>query len=764
MVWNFFKTAGDVITALTGGKKDPQRESQKKAWTDAWVAHPPNVGSSSDPIGKAVTDNAKKMYEVNSSESDGYSEDGGGGSSDGGSSDGGISPEEAQKQAEEKARQKAQKKALASISKMKDSNVSYQYKTDYNDPWNAVAVNEQNDIWSLKEKVFLYTFHDKQRHEYLTSITIDSDKNDIMTTAQASFPYKHELMEYWIPGKTTFAIVGGTFDRETLFIGRVSEINQRGEEIEMVGQNIGWKFKAYTSQDFEEVIQGMSVKNVVKLAFKKLGFDKGKYHIDIDDIPNIDEYKVGEGGEIEKNGEQIQNIPELTDVVKNLQEYNMDKVIKQRSKTREIQKAAKDYDKTVKMTTLDGVTNSSQHYNPSLLRQNYGIATKVEDKELIYEPILKKIQGKQKLEDYLIKGYSGEGENTYEDILLRIASAIDAQFFIVDTTVCFMSFNALLTNSFVIQKAITPKIDYWQLEEDSYELNANQYGFYNTVEIKYKNGTVTRDYEDLVKIFGVIKVKYDEPKLDYEGAMLKAQAYLSAHIRDFGMELKATVLHTGKLYPCNFVKLKNPLTMSEGLFFIQGVSVQWSADNQTLVSDLDLRFGPENPDELEVPEVGTSYGGSGDASQSSYGGSKASSNVSANIKQAALEITKGCRTEEDKAYAIYDWVDRNVKYEFYYNSKYSSSEVLQKKIGNCYDQAYLIYRLCDAVNVRCEVHNGTFQFLDGTYGHLWNKLPYKGQMTFADTGYGSTGSLVRNPIGSMHGGKILSDSLAEKNY
>ena len=636
MVFDFFGALGSVVNSITGANKsqlDAQRESQKKAWQDA-------IGptQSSDPIGKAITDNATLMQNnyQNSQEGGGSNGEGGSnggdGSSNGGSSNGSVSAEEAQKQAEEKARQEAQKKALASIAKMKDSNVSYQYKSDYNDPWTATAREKQNDIWALKEKVFLYTFHDKERHEYLTSISIDSDKNDIMATAQVSFPYRHELMEYWIPGKTTFAIVGGTFDRETLFIGRVSEINQRGEEIEMVGQNIGWKFKTYTAEDFEDIIQGMSVKDVVKLAFKKLGFDKGKYHIDIDDIPKIDEYKVGENGVIEKSGEEIQNIPELTDVVKNIREYNMDKIIKQRSKTREIQQAAKDYDKTVKMTTLDRVIDASKEYYPSLMRQNYGVSTSIKNNELIYEPIIKKIEGKQKLDKYLIKGYSGEGENTYEDILLRIASAIDAQFFIVDTTVCFMSFNALLTNSEIIQKAITPKIDYWQLEEDSYELNINQYGFYNTVEIKYKNGTITRDYEDLVKVFGVIKKKYNEPKLDYEGAMLKAQAYLSAHIRDFGMELKATVLHSGKLYPCNFVKLKNPLTMSEGLFFIQGVSVQWSADNQTLISDLDLRFGPENPDELEVPETGTSYEGGGDAGSSNYNGSSASSNVSANVK------------------------------------------------------------------------------------------------------------------------------------
>ena len=85
-------------------------------------------------------------------------------------------------------------------------------------------------------------------------------------------------------------------------------------------------------------------------------------------------------------------------------------------------------------------------------------------------------------------------------------------------------------------------------------------------------------------------------------------------------------------------------------------------------------------------------------------------------------------------------------------------------MGNCWDTAYLIYDLCSAVGVKCEVWNGTYQFLDGTYGHLWNKIYYQGQMQFADTGYGSTGQIKRNPIGSYHGGKILSGSCVAKNY
>ena len=724
-----------------------RRASQKKAWSDAL--------KNNDSYEKQRASQKKAWRDaLNSNGSSSSSNDSSLGGSDSGSNDGSNSFNDTSDAANKIKQEKERKKALASISKMKDSNVSFTQKIDLSDLWNNAAVKQQNGVWVLKEEIFLYTFHDKERHKYLNSISIDLDKGDILGTCQIYFPYNQKLMEYWIPGKTTFAIVGGTFDREILFVGRVGEINQRGDQIEMVGHNIGWKFKPYMTSKFEKSLEKMTVKNAVKLIFKELGFTKGRYHIDLSGIPNLDSYVIGEGCTVEKDGESVQNVPELTEVVKNLKSYNIDKYIAQKSETRDVQKAASAYDKSSQLSSIDRSINANQSYFPAALRKNYGISTEYQNSELLYSPILNKIQGKTELEDFLIKGYSGGGENTYEDVLTAIASAIDAHFFIVDTTVCFMSFNALIANSSMVQKVAEPTINFWQLQDDSYDLDINQYGYYNTVKIKYKNGTVTKCYDDLVKVFGEIAITYNEPKLDYETAMLKAQAYLSAHIRDFGMELKATILHTGKIIPSTFIKLKNPLTMSEGLFFVQGVSVQWSADNQTLISDLDLRFGPENPDGLEVPEAGTSYSS----------GTSASANVSANISQAAQEITRGCKTDDEKAFAIYDWVDKYVKYSFYSGSRYSSTEMLTRKMGNCWDTAYLIYDLCSAVGVKCEVWNGTYQFLDGTYGHLWNKIYYQGKMQFADTGYGSTGQIKRNPIGSYHGGKILSGSCVAKNY
>lgn len=646
--------------------------------------------------------------------------------------------------------QNTKKRIDSSISNMKDSNISLKQKIKKNDFWNNGFSKKQNNLFSLKEEIFLYTFHDKQKHKYLISLNIDCDKKDIMYTCQIVFPYKTKFMDYWIPGRTTFAIIGGTFDREVLFVGRVSEVNQRGEEIEIVGQNIGWKFKPYMTTKFQKSIKGMTVKNAVKTIFKHLGFTNGKYHIDLSGIPDIDKYTIGEDCSVERDGESIQNVPDLLTVVQNLQSSNIDQYISKKSHTEETQQVANSYEKTTKMSHIDWVQNATNYYYPSLIRKNYGVKTEYKKGDLVYDPILEKIQGNQDLDDFIIKGYSGDSEYTYEDVLYNICTAIDAHFFIIDTTVCFMSFNALIANSSRVQKENIPTIDFWQLQDESYTVDINQYGFYNTVKVKYKNGTVTKTYDDLVRVFGKMSITYEEPNLNYDGAMLKAQAYLSAHIRDFGMEVKATILHTGKITPANFVKVRNPLTMSEGLFFIQGVSIQWSADNQVLISDLDLRYGPENPDQPEIPEAGVSY-----SNAKQY---KTKKNVSSKIEVAAQEITMGAITIDEKAEAIYQWFVDYIRYRFYWDSDHPVSSTLQKTSSNCYDTCICAYQLYTAAGVPCQFIHGTLQTGKSTYGHYWLKIKYKGRWQIADLGRG-------NKLGiGKYSGKLIGGRVEQKNY
>ena len=256
---------------------------------------------------------------------------------------------------------------------MKDYNVPYYYDHDENDLMYLAASEEKDYYWGLKEEVFLYTIHDRQKHRYITSFQIDSDAQDITTTCTVEMPYRDILMEYYIPGKTAFMLIGGTFDREVLFIGRVSEVNQLGDSIQVVGQNLGWKFKQNMSDEFYKKIQGLSVPLVVKAIFKELNFDEGKYHMDLWAIPNVFKYKLDENATIKYEGETVQNVPTLTDIVARMKDSDINEYVAKRAEVKDTQKAADAYESKVEMTKLNSVVMADKKYKPSFFRKNYGI-------------------------------------------------------------------------------------------------------------------------------------------------------------------------------------------------------------------------------------------------------------------------------------------------------------------------------------------------------------------------------------------------------
>lgn len=703
--------------------------------------------------GSSGESRAQPTYHFQPYSSSGGSSSGGGSSGGGASSDGGVGGDyNAEPAAPPKASfTDAEKKYFEN---MKNSNVPYYYPHDENDLMYLAASEKKDFYWGLKEEVFIYTMHDRQKHRYMTSLQIDTDADDIVTTCSFEVPYKNELMEYYIPGRTVFMVIGGTFDREVLFVGRVSEVNQYGQSIQVVGQNIGWKFKQYMSQEFFEKIQGEPITTAIKAIFKELGFQRGKYLIDLWAIPDVNKYQIDENGGIVRDGESIENVPDLEEVVSRLKDSDINKYVAEKAKVHETQEVADNYAESVKMRDLDYVVGAKTKYYSHGIRKNYGIKTSIQEDTISYDPLEDRLLGTDKNFEYFTEDKSGDSDYTYEHILTNIGAAIDAQFFIVDTTVCFVSFNSLMamSSSEAIVKSVQPTINFWQLQDDTYELDINQYGYYNTVIIKYKNGELKRAYDDLVRVYGEIPITYDEPDLDYKGAQLKAQAYLAAHVRDFGMQVRATILYTGKITVASFIKMRNPLTMSETLLYVYGMSIQWDARGQTLTCDLDLRYGPENPDDPVVPEVGAEYS---DGGGQVYGGE-----ISADIAQAAKQMIGNATDPTKKAQLIYNWVDQNIAYELYYDSKYSSSQVLTGKRANCYDTAYLIYKLCSAVGVKCEVWNGTYHFLDRNWPHLWNKIEQNGQMVFADTGRKGN-----NPIGQHGEGRyIVSGSCVAKNY
>ena len=238
-----------------------------------------------------------------------------------------------------------------------------------------------------------------------------------------------------------------------------------------------------------------------------------------------------------------------------------------------------------------------------------------------------------------------QGEMTFQELIGEICNGIDLIFICKRSTVVVTDYETLYAEGKYLRdnyhsSVVAEDISLWQLEDGTYELDVNEYGFYNTVIVKYKNGTVKESYEDLVRVYGEVAITYNDKSLDKSSAIMKAKAYLAAHVRDFDMSIKANLLHDADIDIGDIVTLENPMTMKNQYrqdkekrdpeyLFVMGNSINWDGEGG-LLNSIELRYGAKSPEKKEVPETGASYsgGGSGTSSQISSG----------NIDQAIKEV------------------------------------------------------------------------------------------------------------------------------
>ena len=623
------------------------------------------------------------------------------------------------------------------------------------DPNQILEVGKTSDYYykTLKERIVVYTIPDKKYHYYFTSMEIDVDKNDILTTCTLTCPYDSSLMEYFSAGSMSLKVIGGTFNVDNLFIGRVRACNQKNYEIELVCENIGWKFKMPMKSEFESSLVGKNVEDVVKTIMKQL---KIPYIIKLEGTPDLDKYKYDSNNTITKGDETVEEIPELETAIAAIGEssskmlsnnislnksfipnYEKEKPIepaqnmtvlnmrrKDRADVYRIYRKYVHYDEDGKLQYVDSAYIDSQlSKNPNLLVDLWGNA---------------------------------DSAYTYDDVLSNIASAIDAHYYIVGITTYFISSTVLYSYNLDELHAPTdyiPHISLDTVEDGTFDLGISQYGMYNTVKMKYKNGTVTVSYPELVRVYGEVVINYEEPSLSYTQARALAQSYLSAHVRDFGMELQLTCLYSPDYYVNGWVWVKNPLTGTEDLMYIYGMSIVWSADEESIIADMDLRYGPMNPDNPEIPEVGNEY--SGDSGQSGvYTGG-----ISADIAEAARQMSLGA-TGVTGAKNVYNWFVDNVPYSLYHDSAHSIQATLNGTASNCWDQALAMYDIYTALGYRTEMHSGTCTFSTGsTFGHAWIVLNIGGVEYKVDGGRS-----VSNYFGTGFDITVHSDRIVKQNY
>lgn len=218
-----------------------------------------------------------------------------------------------------------------------------------------------------------------------------------------------------------------------------------------------------------------------------------------------------------------------------------------------------------------------------------------------------------------------EGSMSFEELIQEITNGIDLIFACKRTTVVITDYQSIYAEAKYLRdnyhsSVQAEDIALWRLEDGTYELDVSEYGFYNTVRVHYKNGVVEESYEDLVRVYGVVAIDYDDKEVDKTTAIMKAKAYLAAHVRDFDMTVKANLLHDADVDIADIVTLENPMTMRDQYrqdkekrdpeyLFVAGNSISWDGEGP-IYNSIELRYGLKSPDKKEISEVGNSYGSS----------------------------------------------------------------------------------------------------------------------------------------------------------
>ena len=225
-----------------------------------------------------------------------------------------------------------------------------------------------------------------------------------------------------------------------------------------------------------------------------------------------------------------------------------------------------------------------------------------------------------------------QGEMTFQELVGEICNGIDLMFLCKRSTVVVTDFETIFAEAKYLRdnyhsSVAGEDIKLWQLDEDSYELNINQHGFYNTVVVEYDKGKVEESFDDFVRVYGRMAITYKDKKVDKTTAQMKAKAYLAAHLRDLEMTVNSTILSEPDIDIGDIVTLDNPKTMQNlhkkarnqdpEFLFVKGVNTNWEGDGY-IESDLEMQFSPTSPEKKEVPTHGQSCG---ETSTSSSGGS-----------------------------------------------------------------------------------------------------------------------------------------------
>lgn len=135
------------------------------------------------------------------------------------------------------------------------------------------------------------------------------------------------------------------------------------------------------------------------------------------------------------------------------------------------------------------------------------------------------------------------------------------------------------------------------------------------------------------------------------------------------------------------------------------------------------------------------------------------------IIKKAEELTKGLKSDEDKAKAIYNFVINNVKYDFKKQKSVTTGyipnieAIMNSGSGICYDFAAVYAGMLRSVDISAKLVMGTAENIKGY--HAWNEVFINGEWVTVDTSYDSQANAVKAKV-NMY--KLSKDYNKEKQY
>lgn len=119
----------------------------------------------------------------------------------------------------------------------------------------------------------------------------------------------------------------------------------------------------------------------------------------------------------------------------------------------------------------------------------------------------------------------------------------------------------------------------------------------------------------------------------------------------------------------------------------------------------------------------------------------------------SYQICDGLTSDEEKVKAIYNYITKNIKYDFNFakiaTAGYMDSErCLKNKMGICGDYSVLFATMCRAQGIPCVVIEG-YVTADGQVYHAWNQVYYNKSWHFYDTTFDAGGGKGSNYLESF---------------